>query len=158
MASLSTSHVPPLIFSVVFESSNLNVHELLTKKPKRSYDKSRIFQDSWAAMFLWEKLVLGEDSQISLVKCMICSVVEGKNKFLSLKLGILQKHVGKKKQLLFVLELMLGIGTTIRILHMQKMRGYMVVHVLKQFYINCNLVFIFHPKKKLCSLQQFSTF
>jgi hypothetical protein len=53
-----------------------------------------------------------------LVKCMTCLYVEIKDKFLSPKLDILQKHVGWKKKLLFLLELMLGIGTTIRILHM----------------------------------------
>ncbi len=45
MASLSTSHVPPLALLVVFEPSNPSVHEPLTKKPKRSYDKFQIFQD-----------------------------------------------------------------------------------------------------------------
>jgi len=118
MASLSTSHVPPLAFSIVFEPSNLSVHEFLAKKPKRSYDKFQIFQDSWATKFLWAKLVLGDDSQQLLVKCMTCLDVEIKDKFLSPKLDILQKHVGRKKKLLFLLELMLGIGTTIRILHM----------------------------------------
>jgi hypothetical protein len=93
MANLSTSHVLPLAFSTIFEPSNLSAHELLTKKPKRSYDKFWIFQNSWATKFLWEKLILGEDSQISLMKYMICSVDEGKDKFLSPKLDILQKHV-----------------------------------------------------------------
>ncbi len=46
MASLLTSHAPPPTFSVVSKPSNLSAHEPLTKKPKRSYDKSRIFQDS----------------------------------------------------------------------------------------------------------------
>ncbi len=94
IASLSTSHVPPLAFSIVFEPSNLSVHEFLAKKPKRSYDKFQIFQDSWATKFLWAKLVLGDDSQQLLVKCMTCLYVEIKDKFLSPKLDILQKHVG----------------------------------------------------------------
>jgi hypothetical protein len=31
------------------------------------------------------------------MKCMICSIVEGKDKFLSLKLDTLHKHIGWKK-------------------------------------------------------------
>jgi hypothetical protein len=62
---------------VVFKPSNPSAHEPLTKKPKRSYDKFRIFQDFWATKFFRAKLVLGENSQISLMKCKICSVVEG---------------------------------------------------------------------------------
>ncbi len=46
MASLSTSHAPPPTLLVVSKPSNLSAHEPLTKKPKRSYDKSQVFQDS----------------------------------------------------------------------------------------------------------------
>jgi hypothetical protein len=52
MVSLSTSHVPPPTLLVVFGSFNLSVHELLAKKPKRSYDKFQIFQNSWQPSFL----------------------------------------------------------------------------------------------------------
>ncbi len=45
---------------------------------------------------------------------MICLVVEGKDKFLSSKLDTLHKHVGWKKYLLLLLELLLGIGIIAR--------------------------------------------
>jgi hypothetical protein len=95
MVSLSTSHVPPPTLLVVFESSNPSAHELLAKKPKWFYDKFQIFQNSWVAKFPWVESILGEELQVLLVKSMICSIVEGKDKFLSLKLDTLQKHVGR---------------------------------------------------------------
>jgi predicted esterase len=61
MVSLSPSHVLPPALLIVFESSNPCAHELLTKKPKRTYDKFQIFQNSWAAKFPWVESVLGED-------------------------------------------------------------------------------------------------
>jgi hypothetical protein len=79
MASSSTSHAPPPTLFVVSKPSNPNVHEPPAKKPERSYDKFQIFQNSWATKFPWVKLVSGEDSKVSLVKCRICSVVEGKD-------------------------------------------------------------------------------
>jgi hypothetical protein len=59
MASLSTSHVPPLAFSIIFELSNLSVHEPLKKKPMKFYDKFWIFQNSWATKFFWENKLWG---------------------------------------------------------------------------------------------------
>jgi hypothetical protein len=81
----------------VFESFNPTAHEPLAKKPKRFYDKFQIIQDSWVAKFPCAELVLGKDFQISLVKSMICLVVEGKDKFLLSNLDIFHKHVGWKK-------------------------------------------------------------
>jgi len=77
MASSSTYHTPPPTLLVVFKPSNPSAHEPLAKKPKRSYDKFQIFQDFWATKFLKVESVLGEDSQVSLLKCRICLVVEG---------------------------------------------------------------------------------
>jgi hypothetical protein len=54
---------------------------------------------------------------------MICLVVEGKDKFLSLKLDTLQKHVGWKKTIVVFIGIVMGIG--IKNLHMKKMRGFM---------------------------------
>jgi len=96
MVSLSTSHVPPPTLLVVFELSIPSAHELITNKLKWSYDKFQIFQMSLVAKFPWVESVLGEDFQVLLVKSMICSIVEGKDKFLSPKLDILHKHVGWK--------------------------------------------------------------
>jgi hypothetical protein len=45
---------------------------------------------------------LGEDSQILLVKYMICSIVEGKDKFLSPKLNNLQKYFNWKKKIVII--------------------------------------------------------
>jgi hypothetical protein len=43
---------------------------------------------TWVVKFPWAKLVLREDSIVSQVRCMICLVVEGKDK-LSPKLDML---------------------------------------------------------------------
>jgi hypothetical protein len=108
MVSLSTSHVPPPALLVVSESSNPSVHELLAKKFKWSYDKFQIFQNSWAAKFPWVESVLGEDFQVLLMKSMICSIVEGKDKFLSPKLDTLQNHVGWKKIFVDFIGIVIG--------------------------------------------------
>ncbi len=40
-----------------------NTIEPLFKKPKKSYDKYKVFQDTWATRFPWVQLVLGSISQ-----------------------------------------------------------------------------------------------
>jgi len=63
------------------------VHKKLHPRDlKRSYDKCLLFQDNYLTKFPWKKLVLGEDSLFLQVRCMICSIVEWKEK-LSLKLN-----------------------------------------------------------------------
>jgi hypothetical protein len=73
---------PPLLeLFIVHEPCSSNVHDYITKKLNGSYDKARMFQDSWVVKFLWAES-LGEDSMVSKVRCMICSIVEGKDKLL----------------------------------------------------------------------------
>jgi hypothetical protein len=37
------------------------------KKPKRFYEKTHVFQDTWAFCFPWAKLVIGDDGLVSQV-------------------------------------------------------------------------------------------
>lgn len=64
--NVASSSTPPLLeLYIVHEPCSSNVHDYLTKKLKRFYDKARIFQESWAVKFPWAKLVLGENSMVS---------------------------------------------------------------------------------------------
>jgi len=67
--------------------------EPFEKKPQRSYEKTRVFQDTWACHFPWVEIVVGEDGLVAQVWCKICSNIEGKTKLLTPKFDTLQKHV-----------------------------------------------------------------
>jgi len=41
--------------------------EPFEKKPKRSYEKTRVFQDTWACHFPWVEIVVGEDGLVAQV-------------------------------------------------------------------------------------------
>jgi hypothetical protein len=60
-----------------------------------------VFKEEWATQFPWVELVEDHVTKTHLVCCKVCSLVEGKDKILNLKLDGLQKHVGKKKALIF---------------------------------------------------------
>jgi hypothetical protein len=77
----STAYHPP-------KEDLLNVHPFeegqhtIKFKPgikKRNYDNQKI-QDSWAVKLPWAKLCVRLDGSLHIVKCKICSEVEGKNK------------------------------------------------------------------------------
>jgi hypothetical protein len=57
--------------------------------------------------FFWSKLVCNEDGQMKMVKCNICSSIEGRNKLVS-KLNSLIKHSGLKKCMKIKLDVVLG--------------------------------------------------
>jgi hypothetical protein len=64
--NVASSSAPPLLeLFIVHEPCSFNLHDYLTKKPNRSYDKAHILQDSWAVKFPWVELILGEDSMVS---------------------------------------------------------------------------------------------
>jgi hypothetical protein len=49
----------------------LDFLELTTKKkPKRFYEKTCEFQDTWACHFPWAKLVIGDDGFSSSMHCL----------------------------------------------------------------------------------------
>jgi hypothetical protein len=52
------------------------------KKPKRFYEKPRVFQDIWACHFPWAKPI-GDDGLVSQVQCIIYSKILGKPKLLA---------------------------------------------------------------------------
>jgi hypothetical protein len=54
------------------------------KNPKKSSNKSWVFQGSWATKFPWAKTIIGEDSLVS----------QGDKKLSSPKLNTLQRHIG----------------------------------------------------------------
>jgi hypothetical protein len=39
--------------------------EPLKKKPRRSYEKTRVFQDIWACCFPWAETIIGEDGLVA---------------------------------------------------------------------------------------------
>jgi hypothetical protein len=72
------------------------------KKPKRFYEKTYVFQDTWACHFPSAELVIRDDGLVSQVRCTICSKIFKKPK-LAFKLDMLQKHVGCQKAIILSL-------------------------------------------------------
>jgi hypothetical protein len=71
--------------------------EPLEKKPRKSYEKTHVFQDTWACCFPWVEIVVREDGLAAHVQCKICSNIEGKPKLLAPKFNTLQKHARCRK-------------------------------------------------------------
>lgn len=67
------------------------------KKPRRFYEKTCVFQDTWACHFPWVEFVIWDDGLVSQVQCTICNKILRKPKLLAPKLDMLQKHVGQHK-------------------------------------------------------------
>jgi hypothetical protein len=44
---------------------NVEFVEPLEKNPRRSYENTRVFQDTWACPFLWVEIVVGEDGLVA---------------------------------------------------------------------------------------------
>ncbi len=56
---------------------------LAKKKPKRFYEKTCVFQDTWACHFPWAKPIIGDDGLVSQVQCTIYSKILRKPKLLA---------------------------------------------------------------------------
>jgi hypothetical protein len=64
---------------------------------RREYDRSRVFQDIWAAKLPWAESILGNDSRVHQVHCLVCTKIEGHDKLLTPKLDSLWKHGGRRR-------------------------------------------------------------
>jgi hypothetical protein len=69
----------------------------IPNKPKKKANKSewelnKFYQNKWATMFSWSKVVCGKDSKMTMVKCKICINIEGREKLLVSKMNSLVKH------------------------------------------------------------------
>jgi hypothetical protein len=69
----------------------------LAKRQKKNYDKSRKFQLEWSAKLPWAEGVLLADGRLYMVRCRACTVVESREKLLSLKWDTLCKHEGRRR-------------------------------------------------------------
>ena len=67
------------------------------KVPKKNYDATRKFQETWAAKLPWAELFRGSDGLFQSVRCVVCSQITGKPKILGPKWDTLVKHSGKRK-------------------------------------------------------------
>ncbi len=88
-----------------------------------------MFKEEWATQFPWVELVEDHVTKTHLVCCKVCSLVEGKDKILNLKLDGLQKHVGKKKALIFHQWILAGEFYINNDNQHQEMKGLMLVEV-----------------------------
>jgi hypothetical protein len=68
-----------------------------------------VFQDVWSVKLPWVEFVVDEQGKVHLVKCKVCSKINGKDKMFAPKIESLQKHVGRKKALMVVLGVC-GVG------------------------------------------------
>ena len=73
------------------------VPEKKAKLPKKNYDTTRKFQDTWAAHLPWAEVFRGSNRLLEYVKCIVCTQIIGKPKILRPKWDTLSKHVGKHK-------------------------------------------------------------
>ncbi len=46
----------------------------------------RFFKDEWVAKFHWVELVINLEGKLQMVRCKMCTQMEGKEKLLNLKL------------------------------------------------------------------------
>ncbi len=80
------------------KSSHAN--ELTFKKPKKLGNKLTNFYDTWVMKFPWAQIILKLNGFVLQIKCVIYSIIERKDKFLSYKLDTLHKHACCFQQLL----------------------------------------------------------
>lgn len=73
------------------------VPDVKEKVPKKNYDATRKFQETWSAKLPWAELFRGSDGLYESVKCVVCSQITGKPKILGPKWDTLVKHSGKRK-------------------------------------------------------------
>jgi hypothetical protein len=89
------------------ESSNSFVPPA-KKKPKRFYEKTRVFQHTWACHFPWAKPIIGDNGLVSQVRCTIYNKIFKKPKLLALNFDMLQKHAGCRKAIVPSLGVVVG--------------------------------------------------
>jgi hypothetical protein len=78
------------------------------KKPKKFYEKTRVFQDTWACHFPWAKPIIGDDGSVCQVRCTIYIKILGKPKLLAPNFDTLQKHTGRQKAIVPNLGVAIG--------------------------------------------------
>jgi hypothetical protein len=81
----------------------------IKKKPKISeWEINKVFQDRWVVKFPWFEPICGPNMKMKMVKCKICSDIEGREKFIVPKLDSFIKHFGMKKCSKAKLKVFLG--------------------------------------------------
>jgi hypothetical protein len=63
--------------------------QVIVKKKLKSYDVSHKCKNIWFIQFLWEKMFKSDHGKINCVKCVVCSIVKGKDVILGSKLFVL---------------------------------------------------------------------
>jgi hypothetical protein len=66
------------------------------KLRKKSCDSSRKFQAKWVAKLPWAEGLVAGGWIIQIVKCIVCSLIENKDKIVRCKWDILTKHVSHR--------------------------------------------------------------
>jgi len=61
------------------------------------YEALRQFQDTWPTKLPWVEMVVGGDSRIFQVKCLICLAIQHRIKLLLPKWDTLTKHAGRRR-------------------------------------------------------------
>ncbi len=69
------------------------------KKKGKKVNFKRVSKKKWVAQFPWVELVVNPIGKIHMMHCKVCSMVEGKEKIINLKLNGLQEPVRKMKAL-----------------------------------------------------------
>jgi hypothetical protein len=61
----------------------------------KEWEINKKIQDVWVAKLPWAEGMLGANGKVNMVKCCVCSQIEGRKKRLVPKFDSLQKHVEK---------------------------------------------------------------
>jgi hypothetical protein len=48
----------------------------------KKWEINQVLQDLWVTKILWEKIVLGADGKVNMVKCHVCSQIKDEEKLL----------------------------------------------------------------------------
>jgi hypothetical protein len=84
-------HGPTCGIGIMF--ARVIFHYQKLKKPFQSFNFCNgIALERWATRFCWSKLICGKDGKMHMVKCRVCSKVEGRDKLLVPKLDFFIKH------------------------------------------------------------------
>ncbi len=68
-----------------------------TKCRKKKWEFNYVFQEMWVAKLSWVEAMVWCDRKLIMVRCKMCSEIEGREKNLVPKFDSVQKHAGRQK-------------------------------------------------------------
>ncbi len=63
----------------------------------KEYEQNKMFQDVLSIKLSWVEFVVDEQGKVNLVRCKVCSKIDGKDKCLPLKLTTFENMLEEKR-------------------------------------------------------------